>query len=111
MADFDLKANDTQPDFTVQLLQAGAAFDMSALSGVACTFTMTAVAGGAAKVNKAAMTIDDAANGQISYSWAAADTDTDGTYEAEVEVTWTGGNILTFPTDGYFDIDIEADLA
>ncbi len=40
--------------------------------------------------------IDDAANGIMSYGWVAGDTDTDGLFRGEFEVT-SGSEIRTFP--------------
>ena len=51
------------------------------------------------------------ANGQIVIdSWEDGDTDTVGTLELEVEVTWDDGLIQTFPGGSYLELEIVADL-
>ena len=68
--------------------------------------------GGAVKVNGGAMgVVGNAANGRVKYSWSASDTDTAGTYEAEVQVTFSNGAIRTFPPSGYVLIQIKDDIA
>ncbi|HEU02486.1 hypothetical protein LCGC14_0273720 [marine sediment metagenome] len=49
--------------------------------------------------------------GRITYSWSATDTVTPGKFEAEVEVTFAGGIVETFPNVGYHDVIIEQDIA
>ncbi len=63
-----------------------------------------------AKVDAPAV-IEDADNGIVYYSWDAADTDTIGSYEAEFEVTFTGGEIETFPNNRYIEVEITDDIA
>lgn len=48
--------------------------------------------------------------GQVEYAWQAGDTDTAGTFNAEVEVTWPGGARQTFPANGYFRVRVTKDL-
>lgn len=48
--------------------------------------------------------------GTVTYSWATNDLSVADTYENEVEVTWSGGAIETFPNDGYNEILVLADL-
>lgn len=63
------------------------------------------------KVDRAAMDVIDEPNGIVEYVWALGDTDTAGTYQAEVEVEWPGGEPQTFPSRDYFSITVYADLA
>lgn len=53
----------------------------------------------------------DGTKGDWSYSPAAADTDESGTFNGEIEVTYSDGTIETFPNRGYFKIHIGDDLA
>lgn len=73
-------------------------------------FIMKLQGASVAKVNAAA-TVEDAASGSVSYPWLAADTDVAGTYEAEFEVTFAGGEKRTFPADSYFYVTVIPDLA
>lgn len=47
--------------------------------------------------------------GVLTWTPVAGDTDTSGTYQAEVEITWNDGGIETYPNDGYFIISIIPD--
>jgi hypothetical protein len=55
-------------------------------------------------------TITGALTGQVEYEWAPADTASVNTLDGEFEVTWSDGEITTFPTEGYFEVAIVADL-
>lgn len=61
-------------------------------------------------INRAA-TITDAANGKVSYLFAAGETSTVGTFVGEFKVTYSDGSVETFPNSGFIDIKIENDLA
>jgi hypothetical protein len=49
--------------------------------------------------------------GVAEYPWVAGDTETAGTYRAQVEVTWKTGKPQTFPNAGYYSVLIQPDLA
>ena len=106
---FEIKQNDRRPRWRVQLTANGAPVNLT--GATTAKFTMMAGTSGTPKVNKGDMTIVDAATGVVEYPWAAADTDTSGEYNVEVEVDWGGGETQTFPSVGYFTITIEDDLA
>ena len=61
------------------------------------------------KVDAAATIISPETDGEIEYSWIAADTDTIGDYLGEVEIIFTGGEKLTLPNDDTFQIKVVAD--
>ena len=107
MADFTLKAHDRLPSIQAALTTAGAPVDLTGATGV--NFIMKATQGNTVKVNAAA-TIVTAATGVVRYDWLAIDTDTPGSFQAEWQVTWTGGKKQTFPTLTYHTVDILADL-
>ncbi|MES2753834.1 MAG: hypothetical protein V4659_04140 [Pseudomonadota bacterium] len=66
--------------------------------------------GGAMKVTNAACTvIAPAAAGVVEYGWAAIDTDTAGTFDAEFTATFAGLPI-TVPNKGFLQIEIGEDL-
>jgi hypothetical protein len=79
------------------------------LTGATVKFIMREIGAGSAKVNAAA-TVVDAATGQVRYSWTTNDLDTPSSYQAEWEVTYSGGAKETFPADGYIYVVIRDDL-
>lgn len=113
MADFTIKRNDTLPKIEATLQQNSIVYD---LTGSTVKFIMKKTGAASAKVDAAA-TVVDAAGGQVEYTWddGVGDTDTEGTYNGEFEVTTGAGEVLTFPNgaDGtdYFTIEITEDLA
>ncbi len=56
-------------------------------------------------------TILNADAGSVKYVWTATDTATAGSFQAELEVTYTNGAIETFPNDQSISIVITEDLA
>jgi hypothetical protein len=105
--DFTIKQHDTRPIIQVNLAVGGSLVNLTTATSV--SFIMAPALGGAATIDAAA-TIDDAATGLVSYTWAAGDTDTVGSFDAEWEVLWSDGSKQTFPTDSYLSIEIVADL-
>ncbi len=63
------------------------------LTGATVRFKDRPIAGGTLKIN-AIYTVTDAANGKCKYTFVAADTDTAGTFQAELEATYAA-KILT----------------
>lgn len=104
---FEIKRNDRRPYWRVTLTANGSAVNLT--GATAARFTMKDAT--TVKVNKATMSIVDAANGVVEYQWAAGSTDTAGNYNAEVEVDWGGSVTQTFPSKTYFLITITDDLA
>jgi hypothetical protein len=105
---FFIKQNDTSPAFKATLKDGlDAAVD---LTGASIRFHMRPTGDTTAKVDATAV-IEDADNGVVYYNWVAADTDTIGSYEAEFEVTFTGGEIETFPNNRFVEVEITDDIA
>ena len=101
MADFYIKTNDTSPAIQATLQDNdGNAVD---ISGAAVRFHMVKRGTTTAKVDAAA-TIVSEANGQVKYNWDAADTDTEGFYLGEWEVTYSDTTVETFPNDDHMEI-------
>ena len=80
----DVKKGDLEPDVPVQVFEGGLIKD---LTGATVVFSMRNVETNVLKVTNAAATLVDANAGTIEYSWAAADVDTEGIFEAEFKVT------------------------
>ncbi len=104
---YEIKRGDRRPRWRVALKADGVAVDLTA----AVSYKFTMKMGGTVKVNKATMIVVVAASGIIEYAWGATDTDTAGTYDAEVEVDWGSSEVQSFPSTGYFTIQINEDLA
>jgi hypothetical protein len=105
---FFIKQNDTSPALQATLKDGlGAVVD---LTGASIRFHMRKTGDTTAKVDATAV-IENADNGLVYYSWVAADTDTIGSYEAEFEVTFTGGEIETFPNNRFIEVEITDDIA
>lgn len=110
MADFEIKRNDTKPYFIANLTQDGTAYNLTGATAV--KFIMKKEGATTAKVNASATVVDGPA-GTVQYKWAASDTDTEGHYYAEIEVTDDSLAVLTFPNGAdapYFTIIITEDL-
>jgi hypothetical protein len=104
---FYIKQNDTGPAMLAILQDAnGNAIN---LTGASVRFHMRSVGGGNPVVDAAA-TVVTPISGIVRYNWAAADTDTVGTYQAEFEVTYADASIETFPNDGYIAVQIIDDI-
>jgi hypothetical protein len=105
---FYIKQNDTSPVLRANLEDAsGTAIN---LAGSSVRFHMRFARSGVTKVDAAA-TIIDGENGIVDYQWIAPDTDTNGTFQGEFEVTYSDGSVETFPNDGYFLVNVPDDLA
>lgn len=111
MADVYIKRNDREPSVSA-VLWAGTdpAALTTALTGATLKFIMRLRGGTTTKVNSSA-TIVSAAARTVRYDWAAGDTDTAGEYDAEFEVTTSGGKKYTFPNGKHLEVQITEDLA
>lgn len=79
------------------------------ITGATVRFVMAPRRGGSDVVNAAA-TIVNAANGQVSYTWQAADTATTGAFCGQWKVTFSGGAVESFPNAGYITVYVTPDL-
>lgn len=105
---FYIKQNDTSPSIAGTCQDANG--DPINLTGGSVRFHMRAKSDGTTKVDAAA-TIVGATDGTIKYAWAAGDTDTNGRYEAEFEVTYADTTVETFPNAGYITVVVKDDIA
>jgi hypothetical protein len=113
---FRIKQNDLRPYLSVELVtdQDGTACDVTNATVV---FSMATSIGSTPKIDEAAVTVIDAAQGQVQYRWQAGDTDTIANYYGEIEVTFSDSRPLTFPekaddgTGGYIEIEVYGEIA
>lgn len=107
MDKFYLKRGDTSPSLAFALEPA-----TTVLSGASVVFNMRDRAAGTVKVSRAAAAIVTATGTPtVRYDWAAADTDTAGTYDAEFEVTYSDLTVETFPNSSNITVVISGDIA
>lgn len=108
MSQFKIKQHDTRPLYDGYCEVDGSAIS---LDGATLVFKMRD-SSGVLKVNAAATAdADQVTNkGLFVYSWLPADTDTAGTFLAELEVTYGDGTVQTFPTRGHETVIIYGDL-
>ena len=109
-----MKSGDTAPDVKATLKDAdGNAVD---LAGASVKFVLATKASPRTVKVDATASVDqvsdgtDGSKGKVSYAWLAGDTDSPGSYVAEFEVVYSDGEVQTFPTQGYVDCTITADL-
>ena len=107
---FNLKKGDTRPELAITITDEATGSALN-LTGASAKFSMKPEKGGTVKVNAAAANIYDAGNGKVKYTWQAADVNTPGRFLAEFEITLSGGGIVTFPQDGYIEVNILEVLA
>ncbi len=95
LSSVSMKQNDRLPVLDAILQQGDPAYPID-LTGCTVKFIMRAKGNSDPKVS-GACSIVDAAAGAVRYEWAAVDTDTIGSFEAEFEITTAGGKKLTVP--------------
>ena len=106
---FTTKQNDTAPPIE-QVLKDANGFPVN-LTGASIKALMRVRPAGAVKVNGSAATIvGSASNGRVRYNLTASDRDTADVYEFEWEVTFSSGEVQTFPGNGYLIVDIQDDI-
>lgn len=94
MADFAIGQGDRRPVLTAQLLENGVGIDLSSASGV----TVKGVRADGTTGWSGACTIVTASTGNVSYSWAAGDTDEPGDYRVTFVIDWGSSIHQTIPT-------------
>lgn len=99
MTDFFIKKGNTLPRIESTLkYSTGAAVNLTGASQIQFIYKHKQQS----EVTIKTGTIVDAALGEVAYSWVAGDTAITGDYQAEWQVTFAGGGILTIPNDGTF---------
>ena len=101
-----LKVDDLAPDLLITVKDA--AGDVVILTGATIVFSMYHKRTGTAKVAaQAAAIVGDGSAGQVKYEWSGTDTDTDGEYAGEFDVTPASGDGFRVPTRGFITIIIQ----
>lgn len=119
---FEIKQGDRRPLFVVVLKDDFGEITeapVNLTTATAAVFNMRDKNTGAVKVSRGTATISNAAGGEVTYSWGTADTNTAGTFHAEVEIAWNDSKPETFPGGpsgtedgtGYWEILISDDIA
>ncbi len=101
---FFIKRNDRLPSYAVTL-DTGVS-----LVGATVKLIMTLKGETVPKVDAEAVVVDGA-TGSVRYDWADGDTDTEGTYDAEWEITYGDGRKQTLPDNDFEEVIIGRDLA
>jgi len=113
MTDFTIKRNDEEPAIRFQLLDdASNPVDITGFREV--RFIMRQRGASSPKIDEdtsGAVAVTDAANGIVQYEWKSGDTDTNGRFNAEFEVTYSGGDKETFPNSEFIEIHIPKDIS
>jgi hypothetical protein len=112
---FIIKQNDTRPIYMAALKEnfgqiAEAPIDLTNATAVYFIIRPREATDVQGPKLRALATIEDAANGIVSYTWQVGDTDTTAVYDVEFEINWNDGGIETVPNDGYLTLTIEDDL-
>jgi hypothetical protein len=107
-----LKTGDTEPDLVVQLRKDNDNPKDLSTGNPTVSFALTEANENTLVVDDDTtgnVTISNATNGEITYSWQAGDTDVAGTYEGEIEVDDDAG-VSSYPNRGTFKVHIEEGL-
>ena len=109
---FKIKRNDTLPPLQISIgtkgnLDQKIGFSLIDVSSI--TFSMI---DDCSNLKVYAQTADTvcASGGTIQYNWQNGDTDTEGMYQGEFEITYTSGKKLSIPTQGGIKIEIIKDI-
>ena len=106
---FYIKQNDTRPELDVFLRDDK---DRTInVTGATVKFNMRNASDNIVKVNAGSVTPVSSTSGRVKYSFNSADTDTAGNFDGEFQVTFVGGQVETFPNDGYIKVIITDDVA
>ncbi len=87
---------DTAVDFTATCLNGSVAANLAGVTDVEVHFRR----GDRSILTKDA-TVADAAAGKIRCEWVAGDLNSSGSWDVEVQVTYSNGDIQTFPAGGF----------
>lgn len=100
---FYIKTGDTAPSIEAVLSVEGVVIDLT--NATAVRFKVAGLA-----IDEPAVVEDPPTAGRVRYDWATDDANQVGVFDAEFEITWTGGGIQTVPNRDYIKIYVTADL-
>jgi hypothetical protein len=103
-----VKQHDTKNPVVAILKRDGVAVDLTEAEAI--YFHMQQVKGDTIVAGEAEVVDLHESPGWVQYNWVATDTDVVGRYRAEFEVLWPDDRRETFPSDGYIEVSIIADL-
>jgi hypothetical protein len=111
-SEFTIKRNDTLPALQATLVDVNCLggklpFNLSAVTAV--TFTMVDSCGNAKVLLQPAQIIS-ASGGILQYNWQVGDTDTEGVYDGEFQMFFSGGGKMSVPRDTPISIEIFKDI-
>jgi hypothetical protein len=111
MADYFLKQGDNTPTFTAVLKDLNnQPINLTGATGQ--IFIRPARSGIVAVTGPLVIASDQVANkGMVSYTWGSSGIATPGEYLIEFRITFSGGNVQSFPNDGYAILEVVPKLA
>ncbi len=112
-ADFYITQNDTGPALIATLVdEDGVVVDLTGVADSSVRFHMIDPSDSTEKVDNNTNTsvLTPVTGGRIQYLWQAADTDTPGLFDGEIQVQFPG-QIITFPNYRYFTILIREEVS
>lgn len=101
---FRIKQGNREPALKVRLLLNEKAIP---LAGASVKFIMRLPDAAEAKVSAVATVNED---GSVTHAWGPNDTDTEGTFNAEWQITFANGNTQTVPNEDYDYVEVGASL-
>lgn len=108
MADITIKRGDTYPPLVLGLSDANGVINLTGVSEVRLLIKDSTPPN--TTVTTGALSISNAALGQVTYNWELDDLLAIGVYNCEVEINWSGSLWQTVPNNGYFTLQVGADL-
>ena len=109
MPDFSIKVDNLLPTLKGTLVdENGVKIDLTNATAVKLLMINPGDTG-APKVDSAAGFLAPKTDGRVEYIWQGTDTDTEGDFDGEFEVTFPGGP-TSFPNHRYMEIKIKAKI-
>lgn len=103
MTTLSLKQHDTRPGLMITCTDSGQPVDLTQATSVKVIGSLE----GLVLFSEATT---GTAEGVVTRAWTVQDTGTAGTILVEVEATWPGGAVQTFPADDYLRVEVMPDL-